>query len=813
MKPLKLTLTGFAGIRSGSGKESITLDLQSLVPEDAALVALVGPNGAGKSTIMDNLHPYRVMPSRSGGSYSPAAFSFYDQLSGDAGSKELTFEHGGMQYRSLLQFQNGKRRKTEAYLFIVDENGESTPASTADGLVSDGKTESYDKVLESVMGSAETFFTSVFSAQNRKPLSSYGNAEIKTLMAELLGLDSIRSLGQQSGEVFRLCKAELVRQQEAIGQYQLAREQIDSVTRQIQTMDATLQTYQSQRTETAQQLRDAEREQAVLQAQLQQSEEARNRKTRLQQRIQELEARAKQLQAQSVQKQDRERQQHAQMVNALLSEIRETQNTLRQDQAEREKLQTLQNQAPAIQAAVEKEQTIRHELEETQQKLERTEAVLQNRRKAADSLQAELVQLSGTQSRLRTTGENLTRQLQETEQQASRIREVPCAGTELSGRCPLLGDARQAEEKIPPLRISLETMREQYRTAKAQLQQKEAEKQALMVDDPEWQTLKKDLSTLQEQLKVLRPLVLEAPLLEQAEKQIGQLEVRIQQAETSIRTKTQRITELESQHAEHLSVIEREAAEEVQQGAREKQQLVEEVQGIVVPDTSTYQAIAQTVARLNDRMAAVDTQITALQNEMVNQKAQLQALTERSHGIEEAERLAAALNQEMGYWAQLGKALGNDGIIALSIDDVGPTLSGYANDLLMAAYGPRFSLSIQTQTTTAKGEAREGFDIVVFDANTQQGNSVEKMSGGERVWINEAMTRAIALFLAKESGQSYATLFTDEADGALDPDRKRRFMEMKRQVLKLGNYEREYFVSQTPELWEMADHKIEVTAL
>ena len=53
------------------------------------------------------------------------------------------------------------------------------------------------------------------------------------------------------------------------------------------------------------------------------------------------------------------------------------------------------------------------------------------------------------------------------------------------------------------------------------------------------------------------------------------------------------------------------------------------------------------------------------------------------------------------------------------------------------------------------------------------------------------------------------TLFSDEADGALDADRKRMFMAMKREVLKLGGYEREYFVSQTPELTATADAVIE----
>jgi exonuclease SbcC len=60
------------------------------------------------------------------------------------------------------------------------------------------------------------------------------------------------------------------------------------------------------------------------------------------------------------------------------------------------------------------------------------------------------------------------------------------------------------------------------------------------------------------------------------------------------------------------------------------------------------------------------------------------------------------------------------------------------------------------------------------------------------------------------SGRRYSTLFSDECDGALDPDRKRRFMAMKRQVLALGGYEREYFISQTPELAAMADAVIDL---
>jgi exonuclease SbcC len=64
--------------------------------------------------------------------------------------------------------------------------------------------------------------------------------------------------------------------------------------------------------------------------------------------------------------------------------------------------------------------------------------------------------------------------------------------------------------------------------------------------------------------------------------------------------------------------------------------------------------------------------------------------------------------------------------------------------------------------------------------------------------------------LAQSGGRHFDTLFSDEADGPLDLARKRMFMQMKREVLRLGAYGREYFVSQTPELVELADAVIDL---
>jgi len=86
--------------------------------------------------------------------------------------------------------------------------------------VSDGKVETYTRCVENVCGSAETFFTSVFSAQGKRQLNTYRNAEIKTLLADLLGQEEILALGQKASETARLLKAGLMTiRQEMAGLY------------------------------------------------------------------------------------------------------------------------------------------------------------------------------------------------------------------------------------------------------------------------------------------------------------------------------------------------------------------------------------------------------------------------------------------------------------------------------------------------------------------------------------------------------------------------------------------------------------------
>ena len=174
MQPLSLRLRGFRGIRDGLGLDELTLDLERLA-DGAALVAIAGANGRGKSTVMDNLHPYLTMPSRAaqGG---PGGFSYYDQVCLPENEKDLHWAHAGRCYRSQVVIRmngrTGSRRRTEAYLLMLDDAGTWAPAALPDGTVSDGKVETYARCVEAICGPADTFFTSVFSAQGKRQIST-----------------------------------------------------------------------------------------------------------------------------------------------------------------------------------------------------------------------------------------------------------------------------------------------------------------------------------------------------------------------------------------------------------------------------------------------------------------------------------------------------------------------------------------------------------------------------------------------------------------------------------------------------------------
>lgn len=771
MRPLKLTLTGFIGVRDGMKRESVSLDLASL---PTGLIALTGPNGAGKSTIMDNLHPYRIMPSRAT-KLSVDGFSYWDHVYGTHALKEFEWEHGGVHYRSSFAFRKpGKTGKAEYFLAWCDPSGTWQPMQTADGTVSDGKADTYDACVESVCGSLESFFTSVFSAQNRRPLASYGASEIKALLAELLHIDHLRTLAAKAGDVVKVLGRALDATHQQLVALGAKRDRVVQIDQAIASDVQSLGSARESREALNARAVTLSDQRAVLVAKQTANVDA-------QARLRELTGR---------------RSQVASSLQALAND------SAADDRRFSQRLSALRESIAGHNAVIGQRDAILGAAaarDGAQARLAGLEARVDPMQQAIAALEAKQLELTAATSRingLTSEGESKASLLRSLEQQASVIAAVPCAGHAMHDTCPLLAQAREANAKVPEQRISLNNLRVAFRTSREAVDRLTPEVQQLATRRAELKTLSAEIAASRRDLQMAIDLAARKPLLDAATEGVRKAS-----------------EELAAVEAEAKAVRER---RQVQQDSLSLQarELDAEVARLGAEDVSAAIAdLERQLTQCREGITAADARIESLIRSQATREVERQAIANELAGLDATQSRANRISDEIASWKLLAKGLGNEGVIALTIDDAGPALTKMVNDLLLACYGMRFTVEIQTQRALASGELREGFEILVHDADIDSTKAVTVMSGGQKVWINECLTRGIALYLASNAGQPYQTLFSDESDGPLDPQRKLQFMRMKREVLRQGGYEREFFISQTPDLVAEADAVINVEAL
>lgn len=771
VRPLKLTLDGFQGVRDGMRRDSLLLDLEPLAP---GLIALTGPNGAGKSTIIDNLHPYRIMPSRAT-RLSVDAFSYWDHIYGAQAVKEFEWEHDGIRYRSSFAFRKvGKTGKAEYFLAWRSSDGAWAPFTLPDGTVSDGKSESYDRCVEAICGSLETFFTSQFSAQNRRPLASYGASEIKGLLADLLKIDHLRALSAKAGEVAKVLGRTLSAVQQELVTLSGRRERL------VQTERAIVAAVEA--------LLAARRDREMLQA------GAANLTTQRASLV------ARQVGNASVESRLRELATRRAELSQSLRTLAGEQNTTAQ--------KANQRRGVLQQTIAGHEVTLRHRVailgaaalrDEAQLRLGREESRVEPLQAAIAGLESKQLALTAVTSTLRgleSQGASQAALLRTLQQQAAVIGEVPCAGHEMHLTCPLLAQARNASAQADEQVISLKKLRETFRQQREQSELLTPQVAQFAGKQTELRNVNAAISAARADLQKATDLAARKPLLDAA---TTGLEVARQEVAT---------LEVEQQDGR----VRREA-EATRLNALVKEVDSEAKRLAAVDVTGAIADLDQQLTTNRDATVAIEARIEALIRSHSMSEAERDAILKELAGFDATQLRANRISDEIARWKLTAKGLGNNGVIALTIDDAGPALAQTVNDLLLACYGMRFTVEIQTQRALANGELREGFEILVHDADNDNTKPVSVMSGGQKVWINECLTRGIALYLARNAGQPYQTLFSDESDGPLDPKRKMQFMRMKREVLKQGGYEREFFISQTPELIAEADAVIDIEAL
>jgi exonuclease SbcC len=794
MLPCRLKLRGFIGIRDGLGLDEIEIDFSNI---DGDLVAIVGPNGAGKTTLLDNMHPYRIMPSRATG-YSPKSFSYYDHTYGEA-LKELEWEYGGQTYRSIIVIRGGgKTKKQECFLQVLclDHAGDSwQPVELPDRTVSDGKAETYDRCVEHILGSPELFFTAAFACQGRPSLSDYANADIKALMSELLGLDHILALGERAAEVAKGARAQL----EAIrGRAERAARVAADKSQAEQDLarhEAGAQQLQSHKASARGAAAAASRrlaEARVAQAHI--ADQQRRRDT---------------LKSQIAAVEQRRDLELANVRSAFATSRSERQSVL--EHCQRDAAQVEQAIA-AAQGRIGKTETLlarRDEIETAAGRLSELEQEIGGAEAQAVEAERAVAEFNDADARLRqlkAEGAALRNEHDGMQERCRLIGEVPCQGTDLQGRCKLLADANAAAASLPAKAEALEQKRKEYEDARAQVLALGAPAESLAEARRRIAALRVEQKRMSEVAAMRLALETAAASLEADRAAIATASE--QRERIREREEVTRMTLANLPAAEETRLTEVRASFESEIDALQK-----ELDALPIPD-------AAELGKAEQEAVEAEAEIARLDAEIAKTSASVAALRERIANLDrDAAELAGdvarakRLEDEIAHWTLLAKALGRDGIVALCIDDAGPTLTAIANDLLTTCYGPRFTVSIETQRETTKQTLAETFDIKVFDAERDTVKSIRDTSGGERIWLNESMTRAIALYQAQASGRNYECLFSDESDGALDPDKKRQFMMMKRRVLELGKYRREFFISHTPDLQAAADGRLDMSEL
>lgn len=776
MIPIKLRLKNFIGIKHGMRLDEVNLDLAAL-PE--GIIVFDADTGTGKTTILDNMHPYRVMPYGAGKTYRPSAFSYYDHCYGDA-EKEFFFQLDGITFRSLVKI-DVNRKKQEAYLYVVDDAG----GHVVPGI--DGKLDSYDTAIEDLCGSPELFFTSIFRAQNAKALSDYTKGDIKQIFIELLGIDQLQEISEKSRRVKQHVagKVEMLMRDRAAAREIVTKEAetmatIDNVYADISCIGGEIASYEKEVERLQGEINDcdvrinlqqkAREERDVIEEELATkqtkyaalSTEAKKKGMTLSEKVAALEAKVK-------------------SKEILVSGLPRLRGLEEEKTRKTEALENVKKEITKVDEAITRANnalndalTLEGQIKEKERSLD---AAVQKRRQALDVAE---------------------RDLKEAEKQAQYITDSGCPID--NPTCNLMKGAVAWRDRIDDLKCDVEF----NKVPKSLETNLKTEIDSLKKTLPDVATLREhikagtqiksthniDLQGIEKELQTISKALEHLPLAEEAEKQLPEIKLDLEAANAELNS--------------YATDINRELVALKEQ--------VDELTMKVMDATDTGPDHAKQKQELVDKQAHYRKEIEDARAREAGHRKHLGALEETLKQIDKAkadlETVNATieyLNSEVSDYSLLEQAFGNDGIIALEIDDAGPQVSTRANDLLQV-FGGRYMVRIETQAAKASGKGQsETFDIMVTDTEINEEKSIKRMSGGQRALLEESVTKAICIYNKHASGLCFDTIFTDEKDSAFDMALRKEYFQMKRRVLSVGGFKREFCITHTPDLKAMAD--------
>jgi len=238
-----------------------------------------------------------------------------------------------------------------------------------------------------------------------------------------------------------------------------------------------------------------------------------------------------------------------------------------------------------------------------------------------------------------------------------------------------------------------------------------------------------------------------------------------------------------------------------------------------MPDVKLkYDGLMQDKNDYEADVKSYDAWIEQAKEEIVECDKELAVLEERKRKAEETSAKAAELRKDIerkNYEIEVAnlvcEVLGPDWLQTKRLKLAVPAISALANELMYECFQGRFQLDFRFEEEKQSGKGvKTTFDMTAY--NPEKGFSVptSDLSGGERTVVEECVALAIALYNGSKEGGGWQTLFRDEVAGALDREAAANYIRALRKAVRMGGFDRAYFISHQPPLWDMADDSIYV---
>jgi len=717
---------------------------------DAGLIAMVGANGSGKTTLIENMHPYPCMLTRDG--TLQAHFRLRDSL------RELTFvdERTGTEYRALIQIDGANASGScEYHLFC--------------GVVplTNGRKADYEEAIARLFGSLPLFLRSAFVSQratkSNPDLAEATKGEKKAIFRELAGLDYLQAYAENAH-----VKAGAIE-----GEIELERARVNLIESQLTALPGIV----AERKAKQKELEGSTAAVSII--------EAKGRK---------LKGKAEELAAKV-----REQELLAQRIASLEDQAVQQKQIIALAKAEIANYQSAVNGRPAAEKVIADHAEFKEQEGAENERLSgiRTERerIIAEHHDKENAWHAACGKVEGELSRLRTEKARVEGDRKILQAQIDHLAgelKVP-----LKENCPTCG------QTLPEsTRLILHEKRAESERNLLELRQNDA-------------LFAEMLSGKQDQIDSFvvpdAPPVPPLPPVDQAPLQ------RIRAA----------LAGLKVEEARKSLALAQEAATRIEETGKQREKASLEVERLTGEleaeraqvdeswDSKHNQAQADLeAARLE--YGEAQRAVATLEAQISNMGQRIEELEAQALELEERKAKIMGAQAEAAEWRYLEHSSGADGIQALELDAMGPGIAEVANRLLSSAYGSRFAVEFRTTRIAGRGskvKQVEDFAIYILDNEDASEQELSTLSGGEAVWIKRAIYDAFGIVRERSTGTKFLTVFADEADGALDPEAKGRYVEMMKQAHVESGRRHTLIITHSPEAQEMIGQRIVMSEL